>query len=125
MHDEQLLLLTKWLLNKIDECESRYVETREKKVTFSFYDEIKPYCDEIHVNLDKWEGLVLRWIKEGQPKYLTKAQILNCKEHIEQIAVQSFFHETSLKRFKDVMQSATFILQNILSQINTRQKRTQ
>ncbi|WP_243386648.1 YppE family protein [Bacillus kexueae] len=114
MHEHSIIPLTIWLLDKVEESKLRFEHTKREEKSFSFYEEVKPYCDEVHQTLQEWEVLAYQFIKQYHPKYVTKTQIEMCKEHIEQISVQSFYYQTSLKRFKDATQSAIFILETLI-----------
>ncbi|WP_243290021.1 DUF1798 family protein [Bacillus sp. FJAT-47783] len=117
MNEEQIVQQTTWLLMKVKDCESRFLKTKASKCEYSFHDQVKPYCDEVFGVLDEWSEGVTRWIDEYRPKYIVQAQIENCKEQLEQLTVQSFFHQSSFKRFKDMKESVQFILESIIQRI--------
>mgnify|MGYP001272762674 CR=1 FL=1 len=113
-------ILTEQLLSVIRESANRMAKTKKEEKTFDFYAEVKPYVDEISALLDEWEVLAKKWISTCRPKYLYPQQIETAKDHIENIAIQSFFHDTSQTRFNNRKQSAEYTLKHLLSEVQNK-----
>ncbi|WP_052659390.1 DUF1798 family protein [Bacillus alveayuensis] len=114
MKYKQLLAMTSQLLKIVCESDKRFTETKKLNKVYDFYHEIKPFCDKLHHDIIVWEKNVLKWIEEKNPKYIFPMQIKNTAHHIEQLAIQSFYSETSVKRFKDIKESAEYVLKSVL-----------
>lgn len=52
----------------------------------------------------------MNWIKEKNPRYIHKMQIDNVEDAMNQFVVQSFYKETSKKRFLQSVQSVHYTL---------------
>lgn len=99
----------------IDECEksvARFWQMREEDRKPDFFKEVKPYADAIHQHLKEWQQGANLWIQNNNPKYMHIQQIAAVVESMEQFVVQSFFKETSKKRFLDAIHSTSFTLKN-------------
>nr|WP_313470252.1 YppE family protein [Lysinibacillus sp.] len=97
----------------IDECEhsvSRFWQMREEDRTPDFFQEVKPHADKIHQLLKEWQQEANKWIEQNRPKYMHTQQIASAVESMEQFVVQSFYKETSKKRFLDAIHSTSYTL---------------
>jgi hypothetical protein len=106
----QLIDLSKQLLNECDASISRFYKQRELDATPQFFEEVKPHADYIQSLLKDWQQHALNWIKENHPKYMHESQIHNVVDAMNQFVVQSFYKETSKKRFTQSVQSVHYTL---------------
>ena len=106
----QLIELSKQLLNECDASISRFFKQRELDATPQFFEEVKPHADYYHSVLIDWQEHALNWIVVNNPKYMHKSQILNVVDAMNQFIVQSFYKETSKKRFIQSVQSVHYTL---------------
>lgn len=74
------------------------------------FEEVKPHADFYHSVLIDWQQHALNWIEENRPKYMHKSQIQNVVDAMDQFVVQSFYKETSKKRFIQSVQSVHYTL---------------
>ncbi|RHW39283.1 DUF1798 family protein [Lysinibacillus yapensis] len=110
----QLIELSKRLLNECDASISRFHKQRELDATPQFYEEVKPHADTIHSLLNEWQTLALNWMERSRPKYIHPSQIENVVDAMNQFTVQSFYKETSKKRFIQSVQSVHYTLSFLL-----------
>lgn len=103
---------TSKLLDECDQCVSRFWQMREEDRTPDFFQEVKPHVDKIHQLLKEWQQEANTWIKENKPKYMHTQQIASAVESMEQFVVQSFYKETSKKRFLDATHSTSYTIKN-------------
>ena len=111
------LLLKEQTITLIQECESsmnRFYQMREENRAPHFFDEVKPHADSMHVLLDKWQQSANEWIQNHRTKYMHSQQINACVDSMKQFIVQSFYKETSKKRFIQSVQSALYTLNTFL-----------
>lgn len=106
----QLIELSKKLLNECDASISRFFKQRELDATPRFFEEVKPHADHYQSILIDWQQQALNWIQENNPKYMHKSQIQNVVDAMNQFVVQSFYKETSKKRFIQSVQSVHYTL---------------
>ncbi|WP_332648792.1 YppE family protein [Lysinibacillus sp. 54212] len=106
----QLLQYTNRLLLACDEASSRFFDMRERDAVPDFYNQVKPYADDMRELLLEWQGLAHHWISAHQPKYMHKQQIDHAVDGMEQFFVQSFYKETSKKRFLQSIEAAKYTL---------------
>jgi hypothetical protein len=57
-----------------------------------------------------WKASAIQWINEHQPKYMHVQQIENAADSMDKFVVESFYKETSKKRFFQTVHSVRFIL---------------
>lgn len=101
---------TAQLIDECEQCVSRFWQMREEDRTPDFFQEVKPHADKIHQLLKEWQQEANKWIKQNQPKYMHTQQIASAAESMEQFVVQSFYKETSKKRFLDAIHSTSYTL---------------
>lgn len=116
----KLLVQTKFLLNECDVSRNRFIQMRELDATPLFFEEVKPYADQIHQLLNEWKANAIQWIEENKPKYIHIHQIYNVVEMMNEFVVQSFYKETSKKRFIQSVQSVHYILSTFLRLLEER-----
>lgn len=106
----ELLTMTNKLLVACDEAAARFYDMRERDIDPNFFDEVKPYADEIRTLLETWQQLAYEWIAINQPKYMHKQQIDHARDAMEQFVVQSFYKATSKKRLIQSIESTKYTL---------------
>ena len=105
-----LIQQTSQLIDECEKCVSRFWQMREEDRTPDFFVEVKPHADVIHQLLKEWQQEANKWIQKNQPKYMHTQQIASAVESMEQFVVQSFYKETSKKRFLDAIHSTSYTL---------------
>lgn len=106
----ELLAMTTKLLAVCDEAAARFYDMRERDAEPDFFNEVKPYADEMRAQLEIWQQLAYEWITANQPKYMRKQQIDHAREAMEQFIVQSFYKATSKKRLIQSIESTKYTL---------------
>lgn len=111
----ELLLIqqTSKLIDECEKCVSRFWQMREENRTPDFFAEVKPHADIIHQLLKEWQQEANGWIEKNKPKYMHTQQIASAVESMEQFVVQSFYKETSKKRFLDAIHSASYTFKKV------------
>lgn len=102
------------LLQACDEAIARFYHMREENLVPDFFAEVKPYADMMRERLLVWKQLAYTWIEENKPKYMHKQQIDHAIDAMEQFFVQSFYKETSKKRFLQSVESTKYTLATLL-----------
>lgn len=113
----QVLEQTKKLLKECDVSIHRFYEMRELDASPDFFNEVKPHADQVYELLNEWQLEVFQWIKEKRPQYMHKQQIENVVDAMNQFVVQSFYKETSKKRFIQSVNSVHYTLSTLLRYI--------
>lgn len=109
-----LIEQTKKLLNECEASTNRFFKMRELDASPHFFEEVKPYADEIQSFLINWQRQMNDWIVQQKPKYLRSEQVNNVVDAMNQFVVQSFYKETSKKRFTDSIRSVEYTLKVVL-----------
>ena len=110
----RVLEQTKQLLKECDASIHRFYEMRELDASPDFFNDVKPYADHLQQLLNDWQQGVIHWIKETKPKYMHGQQIENVVDAMNQFVVQSFYKETSKKRFIQSVNSVHYTLSTLL-----------
>ncbi|BDH61427.1 hypothetical protein MTP04_15570 [Lysinibacillus sp. PLM2] len=110
----ELVKITKQLILECEASINRFYQMREMDATPLFFDEVKPYADKIQALLIEFQQLANQWIKENNPKYMHEIQISNAADAMNQFIVQSFYKQTSKKRFIQSVQSVQYTLTTFL-----------
>ena len=100
-------------IDLIQECNdsiTRFHAMREKNIAPLFFDEVKPHADKMAQLLNDWQMNADEWICVHSPKYIHLQQILSVVEAMNQFVVQSFYKETSKKRFIQSVHSTLYTL---------------
>ncbi|MBP2241335.1 hypothetical protein J2Z40_001897 [Cytobacillus eiseniae] len=111
---KQFLQLTHTLLTYLETLSNRFVKAKETGEKGDFYEEVKPFADEVKEINDKWQMEAEKWIKTDKPKNIHMQQIDSTYEHVEILSVQAFFPDTSRSRFNSSIVSARYVLNNII-----------
>ncbi|MFF2449990.1 YppE family protein [Neobacillus sp. NPDC058068] len=117
MMSEEIIDITETLLQRNRLFLEYYQEARETGITRDFHVVIKPFADEVKAVTDHWKGIMKKWFAENSPKHIHIKQIDMTAEHMEQLAIQCFFSNTSKKRFLDTNRTVEFLLQEILKEV--------
>lgn len=107
--------LSQHLLQYIEKIENFFQDTQQTKKAPDFFLEVKPFADEVHQILLQWERDTVEWIKEESPKYIHIQQIDSTVENMKHVSVQCFYPDTREVRFKGMLQSIRYVLQDILT----------
>jgi hypothetical protein len=100
------------------EIESKFLSVKESGEKGDFFNEVKPFADEVKEVSERWRKEATVWIMNNRPRNLHENQIDSAAEQIEMISVQSFFPETSRTRFINYLQSVRFVLTLLRSSID-------
>ncbi|MEH7093427.1 YppE family protein [Neobacillus vireti] len=119
---DEILELTEKLLHYNEQFLKIYREGRETELTHDFYNEIKPFADEVKEINDKWNRAMKKWLPTANTLHLHLKQIDTTSAHIEQISVQSFFPETSKSRFLNTQRSVEFVLAEVIKEVKNRKR---
>ena len=110
--------LSSLLYDECGKCQDRFFDMRERDAVPDFYEDVKPYADHWHAKIDQWKQESLLYIQQERPKYVHKPQIDTAAEGMAQFFVQSFYKETSKKRFIQTIQGAQYTLQTFILAID-------
>lgn len=114
---EEILELTKKLLNYNYLFIKYFEEAREKGTSHDFHDVIKPFANEVKDVANEWSHLMRRWLVISPRKHLHPKQIDTTIEHIEQLSIQAFFPKTSRSRFINANRTVEFFLLEIVKEL--------
>lgn len=106
--------LTKELYAECDRSWERFLTMREKELEPDFFQDVKPYADEIQQKLLEWKSLSEKYVAQYKPKHVHMVQVNNASDAIEQFVVQSFYIKTSKKRFYQSIQSVKYTCETYL-----------
>ena len=110
--------LSSALYDECGKCMDRFYDMRERDAVPDFYEDVKPYADYWHGKINEWQKESLLYIQTQRPKYVHKPTIDTAAEGMIQFFVQSFYKETSKKRFIQTIQAAQYTLQTFLLAID-------
>lgn len=113
----KLLETTSFLLNEAEQCISRFEKMREEDRSPDFFNEVKPHVNEVDSILDAWVEESGQYIKNNRPKYLHPSQIQAVQEGMKQFVVQSFYKETSKKRFYQSVHAVLYTLKTMQTEL--------
>ena len=105
-----LQVITANLLDACEQAIARFYTMRERNAEPDFFNDVKPYADNMRTQLQIWRELAYEWIIVNEPKYMHKQQIDHAYDAMEQFFVQSFYKATSKKRFIQSVQSTKYTL---------------
>ncbi|WHX99060.1 DUF1798 family protein [Neobacillus sp. DY30] len=114
---EQILQLTKRLLNYNHLFMKYYEEAREKGTSYDFHEVIKPFADEVKQAAQEWGALMKSWLINNPQKHLHLKQIDTTLDHIDQLSIQAFFPKTSRSRFLNANRTVEFFLGEIVKEL--------
>lgn len=114
------MIVKQQTMDLIQECSNsiaRFHAMREKNRAPLFFDEVRPYADDIAQLLNDWQINADEWIRLHSPKYVHRQQIVSVVEAMNQFVVQSFYKETSKRRFMQSVHSVLYTLNTLLRYI--------
>ncbi|GLB57951.1 YppE family protein [Cytobacillus sp. NCCP-133] len=123
-HNEDLLQLTEQLLAYMHTSDNRYKKVKESGAKGDFYSEVKPFADEVKALNDKWRIDASEWLLRHKPRNLYPQQIDSASEHIEMVSIQAFFPETSKTRFINYVNSAIYVLKQMIGLLSKEKRGT-
>lgn len=107
--------ITTQLYEECDNSWARFMQFREQAYEPDFFNEVRPYANQIHELLNDWQLQAEQFIAVHHPKYVHMVQINNAAEQIDQFVVQSFYIKTSKKRLYQSIQAAKYTCETLLS----------
>lgn len=113
-----LIEKTESLLAVCGDCLARHSRMRELEAEPDFFNEVKPYTDNVHAMIDDWKIEVSDWIKTNKPLYVHPVQIESLEDSMKQFVVQSFYQKTGKKRFVLSINSAEYTFKTILDALH-------
>ena len=114
---EEILDLTKKLLNYNHLFIKYYEEAREKGTSPDFHEVIKPFADEVKLVAKEWGAFLKSWLVNNPQKHLHLKQIDTTLDHIDQLSIQAFFPKTSRSRFLNTNRTVEFFLLKIVKEL--------
>ncbi|MBX9972787.1 YppE family protein [Cytobacillus firmus] len=125
MNREKVLVqMTEQLLEYMEISDGRFKKVKESGEKGDFYSEVKPFADDVKSINDRWKEEALKWIGIHNPRNLYPQQIESASEHIEMVSIQAFFPETSKTRFINYVNSAEYVLKQLLKLVGEEKKGT-
>ncbi|MFB6466045.1 YppE family protein [Cytobacillus sp. Hz8] len=104
------------LLDYTERMRSQYAKAKDGGIKGNFFEEVRPFANEVKEVNDKWREWARVFVKERKPRYINQNQIESAYDSIEMLSIQCFYPDTSRKRFVDQLKSVEFILTSILNQ---------
>jgi hypothetical protein len=83
-----------------------------------FYDQVKPFADDVREQLEEWVPHVLRFLEKDKPDYIHPQQIDQLAENFEMVSVTCFQKDTKKKRFNEQYKSIEYTLSLVLHAMN-------
>lgn len=113
----KLLETTTFLLNEAEQCISRFEQMRAEDRSPDFFTEVKPHVTEVDSTIDAWVEEAGLYIQNNRPKYLHPSQVQAVQEGMKQFVVQSFYKETSKKRFYQSVHAVLYTLKTMQTEL--------
>lgn len=121
MESDSLEFLNRLTLNLLDlnkQASDYYHHTvQEEGSSADFHTIVKPFADKMLEAVERWEPLVLEWIREYQPKYVYPLQIHDTCENLTIISVTAFQKDTRRRRFINTISAIEHVLEGVLTQL--------
>lgn len=111
--NQHIITLTKQLITLAEEANSIYETVREEGKEKDFYQDIKPFADQVKEVCEEWEQEMKQAMKQVTFKHLFPSQIEQAAENLKDVSIQAFFPKTSYKRFKSHVQSVLFTFNQV------------
>ncbi|SEM83579.1 protein of unknown function [Mesobacillus persicus] len=115
--NEELFKRTEKLLEYRKFIVNRFEEAKASGIKGDFYQEVKPFANEVKQKTDEWRTEALLWLKNYPQRHIHARQIESTAENLEMVSISAFFPETSRKRFLDHVQSIEFVLNGLAKAI--------
>ncbi len=114
-NQNSVIVLSKRILDYLDKIENYFEEAQASKQEPDFFETVKPFADEVFKVLQQWEKETTEWIQKDRPKYIHVQQIDSTVENFNMVSVQCFYPDTREKRFKGMIQSISYVLNDIIT----------
>lgn len=111
---KQLEVLTQQLLSIVEETKKQFEKSKETGKEGDFFLEVKPFAELVKKTSEEWILIAAKWVETEKPLFINKKQLESTFEHLENIAIQSFYPTTSRKRFLSSVQTVEYVLKSIL-----------
>lgn len=115
--EQQALLFTNQILEKIDEIDAIYEKTRGSGEDYDFYEVIEPFANEVQRLALDWQQAIEAVIASRSSYFIGERQVDTVVDNVCKLSVQAFHASSSLHRFKSYVQSTKFILTSIKRQL--------
>ncbi|MBM7692603.1 uncharacterized coiled-coil DUF342 family protein [Peribacillus deserti] len=112
-----LVTATEELLKLTDQIEAIFDEVKADKQERDFFEEVRPFAESAQNLSDKWVEMAKEYVMLEKPKHIYREQIEQAGELVSTCSVQAFFPSTSLKRFKNQLQSIRYTLEGLLTHL--------
>lgn len=91
-----------------------YERARESGEKQDFHQTIKPFVNEVEAVNNEWKSLMKKWLSKNKPKHIHEKQVETASDHIEKLAIQCFFPESSKSRFLNSQRTVEFFLKEVI-----------
>ncbi|GKU80970.1 hypothetical protein NCCP28_03660 [Niallia sp. NCCP-28] len=119
----QLKENTKMLLESTGYLMDTFIKVKASGKGEDFYEVVVPFANKVKKINEDWKVTAINWVVANKPEYLHAAQIQSASDHLEIISVSAFYPDTSKKRFMDAIKSVQYILEVLLSQLSSIEKK--
>lgn len=109
--------LTEKLISESEACLARFEQLRVEDRTPDFFEEVKPHVAKVDIWISEWKQEAECYIRLNRPKYIHQNQIDATEDGMKQYVVQSFFKETSKKRFYQSVHAVLYTLKTLLTEL--------
>ncbi|UTR14675.1 YppE family protein [Salipaludibacillus sp. LMS25] len=75
-----------------------------------FFQDVKPFADEVKNAITSWKPIVLKWIEKVHPSYLHAEQIDQLEENFEILSVTCFQKDAKKKKIMEQYKSIEYTL---------------
>lgn len=114
---QQARVHTEKLLEKLNEIDAIYKQTRQQGEQADFYAVIEPFASEVQQLSIEWKQMIEVIVAESPTYFIGERQLDTVVDNICKLSVQAYYASTSLNRFKSYIQSTRFTLNSILRQL--------
>ncbi len=95
------------------QAEEHFQTYRIGGATADFYDDVKPFVEQVMQDLENWVPDVLKFLEMAKPAYVHAQQIDQLAENVEMVAVTCFQQDTKKKRFREQVKSIDYTLEMV------------
>lgn len=95
--------------------------SKVKEYTPNFYEEIKPFSDQIYEAATQWKTLALEWVQQNHNRYFYPHQIENTYENLLAVSVQAFQKKSHSTLFHSMIKSNDYVLQSMKQYLSSQQ----
>ncbi|WP_316569822.1 DUF1798 family protein [Neobacillus sp. YIM B06451] len=118
---ETLESLTAKLIDYNRKANETFTKTRERNADGDFFQEVKPFADEVKRASDRWREEASRQAEFLSGVGITQRQIEMAAEHIEKLSIQAFFVKTSRYTFVNSSRTVDFTLHDLMEKLRRSQ----